>query len=41
MMVVKNGKDAIEKDMIGLPYPYVDREERMYYYEDEQMQLLF
>ena len=26
VMVVENGKDAVEEDMIGLPYPDVDGE---------------
>lgn len=41
MMVVENGKDAIEKNMVGLPYAYVRGEQRVYHYEDEQMQLSF
>lgn len=41
MMVVEYGEDAIEKDVIGLPYPHIDGEQGVYDNIDKQMQLLF
>lgn len=40
MVVVEDGKGAIEEDMIGLPYADVYREEQMYDNEDEEMELV-
>ena len=40
MMVVENGKNSIENDVVELPYPYINGEKRMHNCEDEQMQLL-
>lgn len=40
MVVVEDGKNSIEKDMVRLPYPYVQGEQRVHKREHEQMQLL-
>ena len=40
MVVVEDGKGAIEEDMVGLPYADIYREEQMYDNEDEEMELV-
>ena len=39
VVVVEDGKGAIEEDVVGLPYADVYREEEMYDNEDEEMEL--
>ena len=41
MVVIENSKDAIKKGVVDLPYPYIDREQRVYDCEHDEMQLLF
>lgn len=39
MVIVENSKDLVQKNMIGLPNPDIDREHEMYYDEDENVYL--